>query len=121
MFTGSSAGACPRAGRSPDLGADDDTGFQWLGLNPPKSFQIEPERVRLVRHLAATDRVDCRAHAAVAAEHTVGERHDAKIGRSRRRGATKLPRDRHLVATGVERAGRDKGARGRAADAGKAM
>src|SRR5262249_9858427 len=69
-------------------------------------FQFEPERVGLIGHLAASDRVDRRHHAAVAAEHAVGERHEAAVGRRRRRGAAKLARDRPFVATRVERAGR---------------
>src|SRR5262249_8104002 len=84
-------------------------------------FQFEPERVGLIGDLAATDRIDRRHHAAVAAEHAVGKRHEAAVGRRRRRGAAKLARDRPFVATRVERAGRDIGARGRAADAGIAM
>src|SRR5712691_13057458 len=44
-------------------------------------LQIQPERHALVGHLAASDRIDRLDHAAVAAEHAVGERHDADIGR----------------------------------------
>ena len=51
----------------------------------------------------------------------VGERHDADVRHRGRRGAADRPRDRRLVALGIERAGGDEGARGRAADAGIAM
>src|SRR5262245_15591306 len=39
-------------------------------------FQFEPERVGLIGDLAASDRIDRRHHAAVAAEHAVGKRHE---------------------------------------------
>jgi len=100
-----------------DLGSEDVRKVR--PLQPP--IPVEPERVGLIGDLAASDCVDRRHHAAVAAEHAVGERHQADIGRRRRRGAAKLVRDRPFVATRVERAGRDIGARGRAADAGIAM
>src|SRR5262249_14964151 len=54
-------------------------------------FQFEPERVGLIGDLAASNRVDRRHHAAVAAEHAVGKRHEATIGRRRRRGAATPP------------------------------
>src|SRR6516165_11212819 len=77
---------------------------------PTRLFQLEPERVGLIGDLAASDGVNRRHHAAVAAEHAVGERNQAAIGRRRRRGAAKLARDHPFVATRVERAGRDIGA-----------
>ncbi len=62
--------------------------------------QLEPERVGLIGDLAASDRVDGRHHAAVAAEHAVGERDKARLlGVAVARGAAKLARDRQFVAT----------------------
>ena len=89
----------------------------WRG----RSLQIEPERIALERRDAAADRLDRRGHAAAAAEQAVGERDDADVGRRGRRGAAQPARDRRLVAARIERAGRDEGAGGRAADAGIAM
>ena len=46
---------------------------------PPDLFQFEPEWVRLVGDYAAADLLDCRHHAAVTAQHPVGERHNARL------------------------------------------
>ena len=58
--------------------------------SPPLSFQRQPERLGLVGQGAAPDRIDRRHHAPLAAEHAVGERHDARIWRRCRRSAAQL-------------------------------
>src|SRR5260370_31849018 len=86
-----------------------------------RAIQIEPERISLVGHGAAPDRLDRCNHPTVATEHAIGERHDTRIGRCRRRRTAKLLRDCELAAFLIERASRDIRARGLAADPGIAV
>ena len=111
-------------GGEPDL---DRCPIAWrsraLLLRRAMLIPVEPKRYRLHRRMSpgpmAVDRGD---HAALAAEDSVGERHEQACSACGRRDAPRIARAIvGLVAVGIERAGGDEGARGRTADAGIAM
>src|SRR5712691_7665156 len=85
------------------------------------SDQIEPERDAFLGEMPRPNGLDRAHHAAIALEQAVGYRDDARIGLRGARGLPDRLRDLQLVAVRIERAGRDKGAGGGAADAGPTM
>src|SRR5215208_7377080 len=101
-------------------------GWRIGSTDPLTRYPTDPldpvlERRPLVAVLAAADGADGGDHAPSAGEARVGEGDDQRVGgRGRRRGAQSEGR-LHLVAAGIECAGRHERRRRRAADAGEAM
>src|SRR5436305_13892493 len=79
---------------------------------------VDVEGYALVGADAGADRLDGGNHAAVAAEHAVGERHQASVRHRTGRGTADRPRDIVLATLRVEHARTDERRRRRAADAG---
>jgi hypothetical protein len=72
------------------------------------SSKVEPERFRLRRGLTLANHFDRGPHTTFPTEHSIGKRHDTKVGSGSCRRLTQSLRDRQLVTLRVERACRDE-------------